>query len=70
MDSKADVFLDVCYQPPTQDDSTDIIFTDSVGLGGDVMVCGCLDHGDHEIVEFKIFGVIRKKRSADLPSWT
>lgn len=61
MDSKADVFLGVYCQPPTQDDSTDIIFADSVGLGGDVMVCGCLDHGNHEIVEFKIFGGMRKK---------
>lgn len=56
MDRKAEVFLAVYYQPPTQDDNTDI-----VGLGGDVMVRGCLDHGDHEIVEFKIFGGMRKK---------
>ena len=28
---------------------------------GDVMVGGCLGHSDHEMVEFKIFGVMRKK---------
>ncbi|KAK4811148.1 hypothetical protein QYF61_019779 [Mycteria americana] len=33
------------------------------GLVGDVMVGGCVGHSDHEMVEFKIFGVMRKKVS-------
>jgi len=30
---------------------------------GDVIVGGCLCHSDHEMVEFKIFSVMRKKDS-------
>lgn len=29
----------------------------------------CLCHSEHEMVEFKILSVIRKKKTADLLSW-
>jgi len=31
------------------------------GLRGNVVVGGCLGHSDHQVVEFKIFRVMRKK---------
>ena len=33
------------------------------GFVGDVMVGGCLGHSDHDMAEFKIFSVMRKKDS-------
>ncbi|TRZ26834.1 hypothetical protein HGM15179_000304 [Zosterops borbonicus] len=38
----------------------DMLFVNGDGLVGDVVVGGCLGHNDHEIIEFLIFGEIRR----------
>ncbi|KAF4802263.1 hypothetical protein TURU_027417 [Turdus rufiventris] len=38
----------------------DLLFANRDGLVGDVVVGGCLGHSDHEIIEFSIFGEIRR----------
>lgn len=38
----------------------DLLLANREGLGGDVMVGGCLGHSDHKIIEFLIFGEARK----------
>jgi len=40
-----------------------LLFVNTEGLVGDVRVGGCLDHSDREMVEFKIFVVMRIKVS-------
>jgi len=47
----------------------DLLFVGREGLMGDVTVAGCLSRSDHGMAEFKIFGVMRKKRSAELLPW-
>jgi len=42
-----------------------LLFVNREGFVGDVVVCGCLGHSDHEMVEFTIFG-INIKRSTEL----
>ena len=37
-----------------------LLFVNRDGLMGDVMIGGCLGHSDHEMVEFKVFGNMRK----------
>ncbi|TRZ20739.1 hypothetical protein HGM15179_006364 [Zosterops borbonicus] len=38
----------------------DLLFANRDGLVGDVVVRGCLGHSDHEIIEFSIFGEIKR----------
>lgn len=58
-----DNFLSHALSEPTRKDALlDLLFLNR-GLVGDVMVGGCLGHSDHEMVEFKFFGVMRKKAS-------
>ena len=55
-------FLSQVLSEPTRKDALlDLLFVNREGLVGDVMVGGCLGHSDHEMVEFKIFSVMRKK---------
>ena len=53
----------VLGEPTRKDDLLDFLFVNREGLVGDVMVGGCLGHSDCEMVEFKIFSVMRKKDS-------
>ena len=55
----------VLSEPARKDALLGLLFVNREGLVGDVMVGACLGHSDHEMVEFKIFSV-RKKRTADL----
>ena len=50
---------------PTRKDAPllDLLFVNRERLTGDGMVGGCVGHSDHEMVEFKIFSVMRKKDS-------
>lgn len=47
-------------EPARKDALLDLLFVSREGLVGDVMVDGCLGRRDHKIVEFTIFGVMRK----------
>ncbi|KAK4827172.1 hypothetical protein QYF61_015134 [Mycteria americana] len=59
-----DDFLSQVLSEPTRKDALlDLLFVNREGLVGDVMVGGCLGHSDYEMVEFKIFSVMRKKDS-------
>ncbi|KAK4806138.1 hypothetical protein QYF61_001061 [Mycteria americana] len=59
-----DNFLSQVLGEPTRKDALlDLLFVNGEGLVGDVMVGGCLGHSDHEMVELKIFSVMRKKDS-------
>jgi len=59
--SMEDNFLSQVPSEPTRRDALLDLFVNREGLMGDVMVGGCLGHSDHEILAFKIFGVMRKK---------
>ena len=50
-------------EPTRKDALLDLLFVNREGLVGNVMVGGCLGHSDHEIIEFKIVSVMRKKDS-------
>ena len=50
-------------EPTRKDALLDLLFVNREGLVGNVMVGGCLGHSDHEITEFKIASVMRKKDS-------
>ena len=54
---------EVLREPTRIDALLDLLFVNGEGLMGDVMVGGCLGHSDHEMVEFKIFSIMRKKDS-------
>jgi len=59
-----DNFLSQVLNEPTRKDTLlDLLSVNTEGLIGDVMVGGCPGHSDHEMVEFKIFSVMRKKDS-------
>lgn len=59
-----DYFLSQALSWPTRKDVLlDLFFLTREGCVGDMMVGGCLGHSDHELVDFKIFGVMRKKDS-------
>ena len=59
-----DNFLSQVLSEPTRKGALlDLLFVNREGLMGDVMVGGCLGHSDHERIESKIFGVMRKKVS-------
>ena len=53
----------VLSEPTMKDALLHLLFVNRGGLVGGVMIGGCLGHSDHEMVEFKIFGVMRKKVS-------
>jgi len=53
----------VLSEPGRKDTLLDLLFVNREGLGGGVMVGGYGGHSDHEMVEFKIFSVMRKKDS-------
>lgn len=38
----------------------DLLFTNREELMGDVVVGGCLEHNDHELIEFSIFDETRR----------
>ncbi|RMC12189.1 hypothetical protein DUI87_11325 [Hirundo rustica rustica] len=50
----------------------DLLFANRDGLVGDVVVGGCLEQSDHEIIEFSIFGEIRRNtnKTLTLDFWT
>jgi len=52
----------VLSEPTRKDALLDWLF-ENRGLVGDVMVGGSLGHSDHEMVELKIFNVMRRKNS-------
>ena len=39
----------------------DLLFTNREGLVGDIKVGGCLKQSDHNMVEFSIFGRVRRR---------
>lgn len=53
----------VLSEPTRKDALLDLVFVNREGLTGDVLVGGYPGHSGHEMVEFKIFGVIRRKDS-------
>ncbi|XP_040977464.1 uncharacterized protein LOC121232961 [Aquila chrysaetos chrysaetos] len=62
--SVGDNFLSQVLREPTRKDALlDLLFVNREGIVGDVLVGGCLGHSDHEMVEFKIFSVMRKQDS-------
>jgi len=59
-----DNFLSQVLSEPTSKDALlYLLFVNREGLVGDVMVGGSLGHSDHEMVELKIFNVMRRKNS-------
>ena len=59
-----DNFLVQVLREPTRKGSLlDLLFVNKEGLMGEVVIGGCLDHSDHEIVEFQIIGDRRKTAS-------
>ena len=52
----------VLRKPARKDALIDLLFVNE-GFVGEVMVGSCLGHSDHEMLEFKIFSVMRKKDS-------
>ncbi|GAB0178757.1 hypothetical protein GRJ2_000341000 [Grus japonensis] len=59
-----DNFLSQLLSEPTRKDALlDLLFVNREGLVGDMTVGGCLGRNDHKMVQFKIFGVMRKKIS-------
>lgn len=62
--SVAGNFLSQVLSEPTRKDAfRDLLFVIRVGLVEDMLVGVCLSHSDHEMTEFTIFSVIRKKGS-------
>lgn len=56
-----DNFLSQLVSEPTKGGTMlDLLFANRDGLVGDVVVGDCLEHSDHEIIEFLIFGEIRR----------
>ncbi|RMC22044.1 hypothetical protein DUI87_02915 [Hirundo rustica rustica] len=55
-----DNFLQLVSEPTRGRTMLDQLFTNRDGLVGDVVVEGHLGHSDHEIVEFSIFGEVRR----------
>ena len=53
----------VLSEPARKDALLDLLIMTREALVGDVMVGGCLGHSDHEMVEFKLLSVKRKKDS-------
>lgn len=47
----------------------DLLFVNSDGLLGEVIIGGSHGHSDLEVVEFKIFGKMRKNLSAEVVPW-
>jgi len=59
-----DNFLSQVLSDPTSKDVfLDLLYVNREGLVGDVTAGSCPGHSDHEMVEFKIFSVLRKKDS-------
>ena len=56
-------FAQALSEPARKGALLDSLFVNKEGLVGDVTVGGCLGHSDHKEVEFKLFGVMRKKVS-------
>ncbi|KAF4792858.1 hypothetical protein TURU_116628 [Turdus rufiventris] len=54
-----DFLLQLVSEPTSEGIMLDLLFARD-GLVGDVVVGGCLGHSDHEIIEFLIFGDIRR----------
>jgi len=55
----------VSSEPNRKDALLDLLMVNREELVGYVIVDGCLSHSDHEMVEFKIFGVKTKRNSRD-----
>jgi len=60
---KDNFLTQVLSEPARKDVLLELLFVNREGLVGDVMVGGCLGHSDHEMIEFKIFDVMRKMGS-------
>lgn len=64
MKSVDDNFLSQVLSETTRKDALlDVVFVNREGLMGDVLLDGFPGHSGHEMVEFKIFSVIRRKDS-------
>ncbi|RMC09666.1 hypothetical protein DUI87_13452 [Hirundo rustica rustica] len=62
-----DNFLSQMVGEPTRGETMlDLLFVNRDGLVGDVVVGGCLGQSDHEIIEFSIFGEVRRNTSKTL----
>ncbi|RMC14859.1 hypothetical protein DUI87_07035 [Hirundo rustica rustica] len=62
-----DKFLSQLVGEPTRGGTMlDLLFANRDGLMGDVVVGGCLGQSDHEIIEFSIFGEVRRSTSKTL----
>ncbi|RMC21781.1 hypothetical protein DUI87_02650 [Hirundo rustica rustica] len=63
-----DNFLSQLVGEPTRGRTMlDLLFVNRDGLVGDVVVGGRLGQSDHEIIEFSIFGEVRRSTSKTLP---
>lgn len=56
-------------EPKRKDALPVLLFVNREGLVRDVVIGGCLGHSDHEMIEFKIFRAMGKKRTAELLPW-
>lgn len=53
----------VLSEKARKDALLDLLFVNREGLMGYVMIYGCLGQSDHKMIEFKGFGVMRRKFS-------
>lgn len=56
-------------EPPRKGVLPALLFVNTEGLRGEVVIVGCLDHSDHQGAVFQITGVWRKKTPGKICPW-